>query len=55
MGFGNLQRAGEQVCTCETKTLVTYKTLCVFILLHIRLCCPLSSVCLKNLKLYVLL
>ena len=45
-------RESEQVCMCETKTLVIYK-MCVFTLLHIRLCWPLSSVCLQDLKIYV--
>ena len=49
------EREWRSPCRCETKTLVTYKTLCVFTLLHMGLCCPLSSACLQNLKIYVLL
>ena len=53
--WGLKSTASEQDRMCETETLVTYKILCLFILLHMRLCCTLSSVCLQNLKIYVLL
>ena len=47
-------RESEQVHMCETKPLVIYK-MHVFTWLHMRLCCPLNSVCLQDLKIYVLL
>ena len=46
--FGKVNKS-----TCMKKTL--WITKCVFTLLHMRHCCSLSSVCLQNLKIYVLL
>ena len=41
----------EQICALGTRLCGLKK--CVFTLLHMRHCCPLSSVCVQNLKSYV--